>query len=123
VLYPSKKKITSCQDCGKCLFETPGVCKYNDDMTSIILKMEEAELLVFASPVYFDSMSSNMKKTIGSYGSAKPDFTNDDQIKNLVDFSNMVFYGTPLTAELKTKFYFRSLDSNLCVIIQILIIS
>jgi len=64
VLYPSKKKIVACDSCGKCLFETPGVCKYNDDMESIIQKMEEADMLVFASPVYFDSMSSNMKKMI-----------------------------------------------------------
>ena len=64
VLYPSKKKIVACESCGKCLFETPGVCKYNDDMESIIQKMEEADMLVFASPVYFDSMSSNMKKMI-----------------------------------------------------------
>lgn len=62
VLYPSKKKIMPCESCGKCLFETPGVCKFNDDMGSIILKMEAADMLVFASPVYFDSMSSNMKK-------------------------------------------------------------
>ncbi|MCP3875884.1 MAG: flavodoxin family protein [Desulfobacteraceae bacterium] len=64
VLYPSKKKIFPCESCGKCLFETPGACKYNDDMDSVILKMEEADLLVFASPVYFDSMSSNLKKII-----------------------------------------------------------
>ncbi len=64
VLYPSKEKIVACDSCGKCLFETPGVCKYKDDMGSIIKKMEEADLLVFASPVYFDSMSSNMKKMI-----------------------------------------------------------
>jgi multimeric flavodoxin WrbA len=62
VIYPSKKKITPCESCGKCLFETPGVCKYNDDMQSIIYTMEAADLLVFASPVYFDTMSSNMKK-------------------------------------------------------------
>ncbi len=64
VLYPSQKKIVACESCGKCLFETAGVCKYNDDMGSIILKMEEADLLVFASPVYFDSMPSNLKKMI-----------------------------------------------------------
>lgn len=62
IVYPSKQKITPCASCGKCLFETPGLCKYKDDMESISAKMEEADLLVFASPVYFDSMSSNMKK-------------------------------------------------------------
>jgi multimeric flavodoxin WrbA len=64
VIYPSKNKIASCKDCGKCLFETPGDCIYDDDMKSIISKLDEADLLVFTSPVYFDSMTSNMKKLI-----------------------------------------------------------
>ena len=64
MLYPSKKKIIACESCGKCLFETPGVCKFNDDMESIIQKMEAADLLIFACPVYFDSMPSDMKKMI-----------------------------------------------------------
>lgn len=64
VLYPSKKRIAACDSCGKCLFETPGICKFNDDMGSIIQKMEEADLLLFACPVYFDSMPSHMKKMI-----------------------------------------------------------
>ncbi|MCJ2163967.1 MULTISPECIES: flavodoxin family protein [unclassified Pseudodesulfovibrio] len=64
VLYPSKQKIATCSGCGKCMFETPGVCNYTDDMTSVIAKMEQTDFLVFASPVYFDSMSSNLKKLI-----------------------------------------------------------
>lgn len=64
VLYPSKQKIIACESCGKCLFETPGECKFDDDMGKIIQKMDEADLLVFACPVYFDSMPSNMKKMI-----------------------------------------------------------
>ena len=64
VLYPSRKKIIACESCGKCLFEAPGACKFNDDMGSIIEKMEEADMLIFASPVYFDSIPSNMKKMI-----------------------------------------------------------
>ena len=64
VLYPSRKKIVACKSCGKCLFETPGVCEFNDDMGSIIQKIEGADMLVFASPVYFDSIPSDMKKMI-----------------------------------------------------------
>lgn len=64
LMYPSKQKIIACESCGKCLFETPGECKYNDDMQYIISKMENCDLIVFASPVYFDSMSSNLKKMI-----------------------------------------------------------
>ncbi len=64
VLYPSRQKIITCESCGKCLFETPGECKYKDDMESIIQKIEAVDLIVFASPVYFDCMSSDLKKMI-----------------------------------------------------------
>ena len=64
ILYPSVQKIIPCESCGKCLFETPGICKFNDDMESIISKMDNADQMVFASPVYFDSISSNMQKMI-----------------------------------------------------------
>ena len=62
VLYPTQMKIMHCDSCGKCLFETPGLCKFHDDMNSINTKMYQADLLVFACPVYFDSMPSMMKK-------------------------------------------------------------
>lgn len=62
VIYPARMNIMHCDSCGKCLFETPGVCKFHDDMKSVIAKMDAADLLIFASPVYFDSMPSMMKK-------------------------------------------------------------
>jgi len=64
VVYPSKSKIVACECCDDCLLKTPGQCKFNDDMGAIISQLEAADFLVFASPVYFDGMSSNMKKLI-----------------------------------------------------------
>ena len=64
VIYPFKMKIMPCDSCGKCLFETPGQCKYHDDMQSVIAKMDAADLLVLACPIYFDSMPSMMKKML-----------------------------------------------------------
>ncbi|WP_147820902.1 flavodoxin family protein [Salidesulfovibrio onnuriiensis] len=64
VLYPSREKITPCSACGKCMFETPGECMFHDAMETIIPKMQEADILVFACPVYFDSLPSNMQKMI-----------------------------------------------------------
>lgn len=63
-LYPSKKKIISCKSCGRCLFETPGICMLKDDMNSIIKKIDNSDILVFSSPVYFDSIPSDLKKMI-----------------------------------------------------------
>lgn len=64
ILYPAKQNIIACTSCGKCLFETPGICNLNDDMALIIEKIEAADLLIFANPVYFDSMPSHMKKLV-----------------------------------------------------------
>lgn len=62
VIYPSKMKIFPCRACHKCILETPGRCFYQDDMASVIEKMEEADLMVWAAPVYFDTAPSNMQK-------------------------------------------------------------
>ncbi len=62
VSYPSKMKIAPCIGCYKCIIETPGICRHNDDMQFIIDMMETADLLVLASPVYCDTMTSTMKK-------------------------------------------------------------
>jgi multimeric flavodoxin WrbA len=62
VVYPAKMKIAPCQGCLDCWFKTPGVCRHKDDMPSLIERMGEADLVVFASPVYVDGMTSQMKK-------------------------------------------------------------
>lgn len=62
VVYPSKMKIASCKACHKCILETPGICFQKDDMQSFLEKMEDADLLVLAAPVYFDTMPSDMKR-------------------------------------------------------------
>ena len=46
LIYPAKQKIIPCESCDKCLFGTPGECKYKDDMGSIISKIDEADLVV-----------------------------------------------------------------------------
>ena len=62
VLYPAKMKIAHCVGCLNCWFKTPGVCRHKDDMPSLIGRIGEADLVVFASPVYVDGMTGQMKK-------------------------------------------------------------
>ncbi|MBK5093319.1 MAG: flavodoxin family protein [Actinobacteria bacterium] len=62
VIYPAKMKIAPCQGCLNCWFKTPGVCRHRDDMQSLAERMGKADLVVFASPVYVDGMTSQMKK-------------------------------------------------------------
>jgi len=61
-VYTSKMKILPCKVCHQCIVKTPGACFQKDDMQALIDKIENSDLLVLASPVYFDTMPSDMKK-------------------------------------------------------------
>ncbi|MDD5143292.1 flavodoxin family protein [Methanoregula sp.] len=52
-------KITPCTACEGCLFN--GICVFDDDMPALVERMKEADGIVFASPVYIDNVSGQMK--------------------------------------------------------------
>ena len=54
-----EKEVHSCKACYAC-FKT-GSCVQKDDMAEILQKLEEAKVLVLASPTYFLTMSGQMK--------------------------------------------------------------
>lgn len=56
------KNIRYCLGCGACA--KTGKCVQTDDMAGILDKMLAADVLVFATPVYFYSMSGQMKTLI-----------------------------------------------------------
>jgi multimeric flavodoxin WrbA len=56
------KKIAPCKGCGKCM-ET-GKCVTKDDMQAIHKKMLESDGIIWASPVYFWSMSGQTKTAL-----------------------------------------------------------
>lgn len=75
VLYPAKMKIAHCVGCLNCWFKTPWVCRHKDDMPSLIGRIGIADLVVFASPVYVDGMTGQMKKMFDRFVSyAEPYF-------------------------------------------------
>lgn len=55
----AKQNIHPCQACYVC-FQT-GQCYQQDDMDEILKKVENADILVLASPTYFLTMSGQMK--------------------------------------------------------------
>ncbi len=57
------KKIGGCLGCNGC-YRNGGVCVQKDDMEEIREKMLDADVIVLASPIYFYSMSSQMKAVI-----------------------------------------------------------
>jgi multimeric flavodoxin WrbA len=52
-------RITPCTACEGCSFN--GICVYEDDVPVIVERMKEADGIVFASPVYIDNISGQMK--------------------------------------------------------------
>ena len=53
------KKIEFCRGCFAC--QKTGKCVIKDDMNEIVPKMERADVLVFATPIYYYEMSGQMK--------------------------------------------------------------
>ncbi len=53
-------KISPCQACDGCRRKEKG-CVVDDDMQGLYTKIKEADALVYASPVYWFSMSAQMK--------------------------------------------------------------
>ena len=52
-------RITPCSACEGC--SVNGICVFDDDVPIIIKRMEEADGIVFGSPVYIDNVSGQMK--------------------------------------------------------------
>lgn len=61
-IYVSDYKIGFCKACYAC--KRNGVCVQNDDMTVILDKMVEADVIVMATPVYYYTMNGQMKTLI-----------------------------------------------------------
>ncbi len=61
IVLLAKQKITQCVGCFTCYAKTPGVCVHKDDMPSIAQKVRDADLMVFATPVYLDGMTALAK--------------------------------------------------------------
>ena len=54
-----QKKISGCLNCEKC--NDTGICVIKDDMLKIHLKILEADTIIHSVPVYFWTMTSQMK--------------------------------------------------------------
>lgn len=59
----TRKKVAGCLGCNVC-YKNDGVCIQKDDMVEIREKMEQADVIVLSSPIYFYSMTSQMKAVI-----------------------------------------------------------
>lgn len=68
------KKIGFCVACGYCQ-DHDGVCTQKDDVAEILNQMSDADVLVLSTPVYYYTMSGQMKtlidRTVANHGSLK----------------------------------------------------
>ncbi|MFY9800887.1 MAG: flavodoxin family protein [Methanoregula sp.] len=51
--------ITPCTACDACSLN--GICVHDDDVPSLLIRMQEADGIIFGSPVYIDNISGQMK--------------------------------------------------------------
>ena len=59
----SEKKIGYCSACYYCQ-TSGGVCEKKDDMTEVLQKIIDADVIVLSSPVYFNSVNAQLKTVI-----------------------------------------------------------
>ncbi len=67
VLYSKGLEIGDCRGCFNCWTTTPGKCIQDDDMTRVLEKIADADLIVLATPVYVDGMTGSLKSLLDRF--------------------------------------------------------
>ena len=63
-IFLKDKKINFCTGCGFCNTNDYTKCSQSDDMAEILDKMQESDVIVFSSPIYFYAIAGQMKTFI-----------------------------------------------------------
>ncbi len=61
IFYTRKLNIGPCNGDLSCWFKNPGRCGQDDDMQVLLPKFKEADIIVWASPVYYAGMTGPLK--------------------------------------------------------------
>ena len=96
-IYLRNKRINYCTGCGTCNLQKP--CPQKDDAAEVIDKMVKADVIVLATPVYFYTMSAQMKTLI------------DRSCARYTEISNKDFYFIATMAETEANRIERTFDS------------
>lgn len=62
--HVGRMKIAGCMGCMYCKTKGEGVCIQKDDLEKIMPAYAEADLIVFASPIYYFTMTAQMEAAI-----------------------------------------------------------
>ncbi|MBO5997754.1 MAG: flavodoxin family protein [Alphaproteobacteria bacterium] len=63
LLNVARKKVNGCMGCSYC-HSHGGQCVQKDDMQEIYPLLQESEMIVFASPIYYFTMSAQLESVI-----------------------------------------------------------
>ena len=96
-IYLRNKRINYCTGCGTCNLQKP--CPQKDDAAEVIDKMVKADVIVLATPVYFYTMSAQMKTLI------------DRSCARYTEISNKDFYFIATMAETEANRIERNFES------------
>lgn len=96
-IYLRNKRINYCTGCGTCNLQKP--CPQKDDAAEVIDKMVKADVIVLATPVYFYTMSAQMKTLI------------DRSCARYTEISNKDFYFIATMAETEANRIERTFES------------
>ncbi len=73
IVHVYRKKISGCLGCEYCHNQNYGVCVQKDDMQELYEALNMAEVLIFASPIYFQNISGPLQSVISRiYALGKP---------------------------------------------------
>jgi multimeric flavodoxin WrbA len=61
LFYVRKLKIGPCNGDMSCWFKNPGKCGQDDDMQMLLPKFKDADVIVWASPVYYAGITGPLK--------------------------------------------------------------
>ena len=64
IIYSKGLDIGDCRGCFNCWTKTPGKCIQDDDMTEVLAKIADSDILVLATPVYVDGMTGSLKSLL-----------------------------------------------------------
>ena len=96
-IYLRNKRINYCTGCGTCNLQKP--CPQKDDAAEVIDKMVKADVIVLATPVYFYTMSAQMKTLI------------DRSCARYTEIGNRDFYFIATMAETEANRIERTFES------------
>ena len=61
IMYSKGLDLGDCRGCFNCWTSTPGKCIQDDEMSPILEKIANADLILLATPVYVDGMTGSLK--------------------------------------------------------------